>query len=256
MRLSPGAIRLLIALSVVLTWEALPRLGVVPRLFLEPFSASVEVALRQYPTYLSNLWVTLWEIALALVIACGGGVVLGGAIGALPFTRRLLLPLVSSLYAVPFVVLYPLLTAWLGIGSESKIAFAGIYGLIPTLLTTAAGVQSIDRGLIRTARSIGAKGPVLVFKVILPAAIPATFAGVKIGAALVVVGVIVAQMLVSTAGIGFVIAQNRTIFNTAEVYLAILLVLAIAFLLERILFVVERRFAGWSLHTQKGREAP
>jgi NitT/TauT family transport system permease protein/taurine transport system permease protein len=250
---SPFAIRTAIIAALLLAWELVPRLGLIPALFLSPLSASLEIATHSYPLYLANLWTTLWEIALGLVIACGGGVVLGGVVGAFSFARGLLLPLISSAYAVPFVVLYPLITVWLGIGSASKIAFAGIYGLIPVLLTTAAGVQSIDRNLILTARSLGASGFTLIFKVRLPATIPAVLAAIKLGAALVVVGVIVAEMLVSTAGIGYLIAHNRTVFNTPEVYLGILVVLGIAWSVERLLSLLERRFANWSLHTQKNR---
>ena len=59
--------------------------------------------------------------------------------------RNLLLPVFSSLYAVPIVILYPIFTAWFGIGSESKIAFAGIYGFFPVMLSTAAGIRTIDQ---------------------------------------------------------------------------------------------------------------
>jgi len=249
--MSPLAARTLIIAALCAAWEILPRAGLIPTLFLSPLSASAQVALHSYPVYLANLWVTVWEIALALLIACGGGVLLGGAIGAFSYSRRVLLPLISSVYAVPFVVLYPLATVWLGIGSASKVAFAGLYGLIPTVLATAAGVQLIDRNLILAARSIGARGITLVVRILLPATIPTVLAAVKIGAALVIVGVVVGEMLVSTAGIGYLIAQNRTSFNTPEVYLAIVVVLGIAWALERALFFLERRFANWSLHTQK-----
>ena len=63
----------------------------------------------------------------------------------LPLLRNLLLPVFSSLYAVPIVILYPIFTAWFGIGSESKIAFAGVYGFFPVMLSTAAGIRTIDQ---------------------------------------------------------------------------------------------------------------
>ena len=247
----PLVIRLGVIALVLALWEILPRIGAVPKLILSPFSESIEVAFRAGDVYLANLWITLAEIGAALLIACGGGVLAGGALGAFPRLCRLLLPFVSSAYAVPFVVLFPLFTAWLGIGSLSKIVFAGIYGFIPAVLTTAAGVRAIDRHLLLVARALGARGPALILKVVLPAAIPVVLSAVKVGAALVVVGVIVSEMLVSTGGIGYLIAQNRTAFNTPEVYLAILVVVVIAWMIERAIFLLERRFATWSLHTQK-----
>ncbi len=108
------------------------------------------------PEYGRALAVTLYEIAVAMVFACGGGILAGAIVGSLPRPRVLIMPMVSSLYAVPLVILYPVFTVWLGIGSESKIAFASIYGFLPTMLATAAGIQTIDPQLLLAARSMGA----------------------------------------------------------------------------------------------------
>ena len=82
-----------------------------------------------------------------MLIACGAGILVGALVGGLAVLRNLLLPVFSSLYAVPIVILYPIFTAWFGIGSESKIAFAGIYGFFPVMLSTAAGIRTIDQQL-------------------------------------------------------------------------------------------------------------
>ena len=80
-------------------------------------------------------------------------------VGGVAVLRNLLLPIFSSLYAVPIVILYPIFTAWFGIGSSSKIAFAGIYGFFPVMLSTAAGIRTIDPQFILAARSMGATLP-------------------------------------------------------------------------------------------------
>src|SRR5262249_26276372 len=81
-----------------------------------------------------------------------------------------------SLYAVPIVILYPIFTAWLGIGSPSKIAFAGVYGFFPVMLSTAAGIQSIDQNFLIAARSMVSSLPQQVARVIIPASIPTVLA--------------------------------------------------------------------------------
>src|SRR5258708_9637073 len=91
-----------------------------------------------------------------MMFAWGGGIRLGAIVGSLPRPRVLIMPMVSSLYAVPLVILYPVFTVWLGIGSESKIAFAGIYGFLPTMLATAAGIHTIHPQLMLAARRMGA----------------------------------------------------------------------------------------------------
>src|SRR6266481_5553921 len=86
--------------------------------------------------------------------------------GVLAVLRNLLLPVFSSLYAVPIVILYPIFTAWFGIGSESKIAFAGVYGFFPVMLSTAAGIQTIDQNFLVAARSMGASVPQQITRVV------------------------------------------------------------------------------------------
>ncbi len=246
MHLSPTVTRRLLILSVLILWEALPRLGLVHSLFLPPLSEAVMAAYRAYPMYLQNLLITLGEVAVALVIACGGGVMLGALIGSVPPLRRTLSPLLSSLYAIPLVVLYPLMAVWLGIGSESKIAFASVYGLIPAALASAAGIQGIDPQLSLTAKSMGATLFQRIVHVIVPAAIPSILSGVRIGGALAIVGVVLAQMLLSTAGLGFVITTYRTLLDGPHVFAAILCVLVIALAFDWAVRLLERRTAPWS----------
>ena len=249
--MSPGRVRLLIILATLLLWEALPRLGLVPRLFLPPLSTTVMAGLADWRTFGAALGVTLSEVAAAMVFAVGGGILVGAVVGAVAGARKLLLPVFSSLYAVPIVVLYPVFTAWLGVGPESKVAFASIYGFFPTMLATAAGIQTIDPNLVLTARSMGATRIQLLTRVILPAAIPTVLAGLRLGGALVIVGVVVAEMLVAAAGIGYLVTSARTILESPRVFAGVLLVLAIAMGFDLAMRAIEARCATWS-----GRPAP
>ena len=137
-------LRRLIVLALIALWELLPRSGLIPELFLPALSSTLIAGWNEAAEYRHALAVTLYEVAISMTIACGGGILLGAIVGSLPRPRLLIMPMVSSLYAVPLVILYPVFTVWLGIGSESKIAFAAIYGFLPTMLSTAAGIQTID----------------------------------------------------------------------------------------------------------------
>ncbi|MCF3933173.1 ABC transporter permease [Acuticoccus sp. M5D2P5] len=243
--MTPAHVRWLLLLVLLVLWEALPRAGVVPTLFLPTLSGSLLALWQDKAEYFANLLVTLNEVLIALIFACGGGVLLGLVIGASGVMRRLMLPLASSLFAVPLVVLYPLFTAWFGIGSESKIVFASVYGLLPTLLGTAAGVQTIDHHLVTVAASMGANRRQQILRVYVPATIPTVLAALRIGGALVIVGVVVAEMLTSSAGIGFLISRYRTLLDSENVFAAILLVLFLAIAFDAIVQFVERRTAGW-----------
>ena len=148
--------RRLILVLILVLWELVPRTGLLAELFLPSLSKTLTVLVQNWDEYAHALMVTLYEVALAMLIACGGGILIGALVGGLAILRNLLLPVFSSLYAVPIVILYPIFTAWFGIGSESKIAFAGIYGFFPVMLSTAAGIRTIDQQLLLAARSMGA----------------------------------------------------------------------------------------------------
>src|SRR5690348_13586538 len=140
--MSATTLRRLIVVTLIALWELLPRSGLIPELFLPALSSTLVAGWNEAGEYGHALAVTLYEVAVSMVFACGGGILLGAIVGSLPRPRILIMPMVSSLYAVPLVILYPVFTVWLGIGSESKIAFASIYGFLPTMLATAAGIQT------------------------------------------------------------------------------------------------------------------
>ena len=164
-------------------------------------------------------------------------------LGGVAPVRRLLLPVVSSLYAVPLVILYPAMTAWFGLGSASKIAFAALYAVFPVALAVAAGMRTIDPNLILTARSMGARPAQLLFRVVMPASVPLLLAALRLGGALCIVGVVVAEMLVSTAGIGFLITGFRTTLDSPHVFAAVLLVVVVIALFDAGARWIERRAA-------------
>ncbi len=250
-----STLRWLIVIVLIAFWEILPRSGLIPELFLPSLSSTLAAGLNDAGEYAAALAVTLYEVAISFVFACAGGILAGALIGSLPRPRLLIMPMVSSLYAVPLVILYPVFTVWLGIGSESKIAFASIYGFLPTMLATAAGIQTIDPQLLLAARSMGATTSQRLFRVVLPAAIPTVLAGLRVGGALVIVGVVVSEMLISSAGIGYLISRYRTILDSPHVFAGVLLVLAMAVAFNAALKWIERSCAIWQTGTRGSERA-
>jgi NitT/TauT family transport system permease protein/taurine transport system permease protein len=254
MVMSSTTLRRLIVTALIVLWEVLPRIGAIPELFLPSLSSTLQAGWSDAGEYGHALVVTLYEVAVAMLFACGGGILGGAVVGSLPRPRVLIMPMVSSLYAVPLVILYPVFTVWLGIGSESKIAFASVYGVLPTMLATAAGIQTIDPQLLLAARSMGATLPQRITRVIIPAAIPTVLSGLRVGGALVIVGVVVSEMLISSAGIGYLISRYRTILESAHVFAGVLLVLVMAVAFNALIKFVERRAAVWQTGTRAGRD--
>ncbi len=244
-RMSAKTLRYLIVIGLIALWELLPRTGLIPELFLPSLSSTLIAGWTDAAEYGHALAVTLYEVVVSMAFACGGGILLGAIVGSLPRPRVLIMPMVSSLYAVPLVILYPVFTVWLGIGSRSKIAFASIYGFLPTMLATAAGIQTIDPQLLLAARSMGATLSQRLIRVIIPAAIPTVLSGLRVGGALVIVGVVVSEMLISSAGIGYLISRYRTILDSPHVFAGVLLVLFLAIAFNAAIRWIERKAAIW-----------
>ncbi|WP_428660585.1 ABC transporter permease [Reyranella sp.] len=253
-RPSPSSVRWMLFAALLVLWEVLPQTGMVPELFLPSMSKTLTVLWIDRAEYGENLLVTLAEVGVAMLIACGAGILVGAVVGGVTVLRNLMLPVFSSLYAVPIVILYPIFTAWFGIGSESKIAFAGIYGFFPVMLSTAAGIRTIDPQYLLAARSMGATLPQQVMRVIIPASIPTVLAGLRLGGALTIIGVVVSEMLTASAGIGYLVTRYRTILDSAHVFAGILMILLLSILFDLLARAVERRTLVWQ--TAGRRAAP
>ena len=253
-RPSPSMVRWLILAALLVFWELMPKTGLVPELFLPPLSKTVAVLVADWREYASELSVTLYEVAFAMLIACGVGILVGALVGGIALLRDLLLPVFSSLYAVPIVILYPIFTAWFGIGSQSKIIFAGVYGFFPVMLSTAAGIRTIDEQLLLAARSMGATLPQQITRVIIPASIPTVLTGLRLGGALTIIGVVVSEMLTSSAGIGYVVTFYRTILDSPHVFGAIVMILLLSIMFDMFARAIERRTMVWQIAGRRRKE--
>jgi NitT/TauT family transport system permease protein len=237
------AARLGIPLSILAVWEIAYRAGVLsPIIFAAP-SLILNAAAKDGWTFLSAFRLTMFEIAMAILIAWSLGIAFGVVAGVWPVVARICAPILSSLIAVPLVVLYPIILAWIGLGPASKIVFGAISGLFPIALNTLVGVQSIDRGYAVMAKAMGASPRQVMFQVMAPLALPTIVSGLRLGTALVVIGVVLSEMLASTDGIGFWISYHRGIFNTGQVYLGILLALFAAGIANFVLSLIERAYS-------------
>jgi NitT/TauT family transport system permease protein/taurine transport system permease protein len=236
--------RLGLAVVFLALWEAAFRLGLLSPIIFGSPSLIVRAAAQDGWTFLLAFRVTVFEIAMAILTAWTLGIAFGVVAGSLPTLARISAPLLSALIAVPLVVLYPILIAWLGLGPASKVVFGVVSGIFPIALNTMVGVQGIDRGYATMAAAMGANRRQVMFLVMAPLALPAIISGLRLGTALIVIGVVLSEMLGSTDGIGFWISYHRALFNTGQVYLGILLALLVAGLANAALSLVERLYGG------------
>jgi NitT/TauT family transport system permease protein len=232
-------------LLVLGLWEAVRRFNLVGPLLLASPSEIAEAFVKSWFDYAIALRLTAVEIAIALAFAWTLGIAAGTITGLRPFLSATAGPLLSSLFAVPLISWYPLFMVWFGIGITSKIAYAIVSGFFPIAISTMNGIRALDHQYLLLGKAIGCSRRQIVFRILLPMAMPSIISGLRIGTALVVIGVIVAEMLASLGGIGYLISYYRSIYATAHVYLGILLALGCAFAANWVLSLMERRFTHW-----------
>jgi NitT/TauT family transport system permease protein len=239
--------RALAILIVLGLWEAVRRLDLVGPLLLASPSEIADAFVKSWLDYVIALRLTAAEIAIALAFAWTLGIGVGIVAGLRPFLGATAGPLLSSAFAVPLISWYPMFMVWFGIGISSKIAYAVVSGFFPIAINAMNGIAAIDRQYPLLGKAIGCSRRQIIFRILLPMAMPSIISGLRIGTALIVIGVIVAEMLASLGGIGYLISYYRSIYATAHVYLGILFALGCALLANWGLSLIERRFTHWQV---------
>ena len=251
----PRAIRILLIAGLFGVWLAASALGWTNPIIIASPDAIVLALLKDFPRFADGLRVTLAEIGASIAIGWAAGVAVGLVAGRFGAVSRLAATLLTSAFAVPLIVLYPLLLAWVGIGWPSKILFGVLSGFFPIALNTLTSVQRVDSRFVLMARAMGATEMQIFVRVIARLALPGIVSGLRVGTALTVIGVVVTEMLASTAGLGYLISYHTTLFDTGHVYLGIALALLVVLVLNHALGTLERRLGAWRAVQQEAGQA-
>jgi NitT/TauT family transport system permease protein len=216
-------------LGGLLLWELASRVLVANPLFLAAPSQIVQAiyALTLTGEMQRHMAISGVEFVLGYVIASVIGIILGFAMASSITAKRALQPWISGLYATPTIALAPLFILWLGIGIWSKVLVVIFLVLFPVTINTEAGLRTTSDRLIEMLRSFGASPRQIFFKVSLPSAMPFILAGLKLGIGRGLIGVVVAELFGSRAGLGRLISQSADSFNMPELFAGVV-VLAFA----------------------------
>jgi ABC-type nitrate/sulfonate/bicarbonate transport system permease component len=242
----PAAARLGIILVLFAIWEIAARWFVDP-IFLSPPSrvlSSLGMLLRSSGV-VKALVLTFWELSAAFLLSLVVGVSLGLAVGLHRFSYRSIRPIILLLYAIPQVTILPLFILYFGIGPAAKIAYGVSHGIFPILMNVIAGVQNIKPIHLLSARSMGASRRQIFRWVILPHMVPSLFTGMRLGMTAVLLGVLLAELYVSSAGIGYFTRRYTESFDPTKLFGLVALVAAIAIILNEIVRRAELKFGKW-----------
>ncbi|MFM0505382.1 ABC transporter permease [Paraburkholderia caffeinilytica] len=251
MKLKVMVARTLLIICVLALWQGVVSIG-----WVDPFwiSSPLLVAKELWAqtvggTLLTDIGVTVFEALIAFVISSVLGIASGLMLARSPFWDTVLAPLIVMLNSMPRVAIAPLIILWFGIGLAAKVitAFTLVYFIL--LINTLSGAKNVDNDIRTIALLMGASRRDMLLKVTLPSALPWIFAGLNLGLTYSLLGVIVAEILSSNEGLGFVIAHSAGNFNTAGVFAGLIALSLVAWFFAIVMRIVEARLLAWKPST-------
>jgi NitT/TauT family transport system permease protein len=255
-------ISILVVIVAVVLWHAITVRFQVPA-FILPSPIDVWHALvgglATGPFDRAGFWyhagVTFSEAALGFLLGSAVGIILGFLIASSRLLERVALPFIVGLQSLPKVALAPLLVIWFGFGVQGKIVITSVITFFPLLVNSMAGYQAVDPDRIDLARSCNASRLQILWKIVLPSALPYIFAGLNIASVLAILGAIVGEFVGAQSGLGMLLMQYNQSMQIAPVF-AVLLILALGgYLANALIRLAERKFCFWAQRNAPVAEA-
>jgi len=224
------AIRVAIVAAALLLWEIAARSG----LFFEGVFPPLHlIALAAYSLLTSvefyyNLWVTGYEVFWGLVIGGGIGLATGVMLGSSNFLGRAYEPLVYYVSPTPKIILFPLAITWFGVDAGSKIGLGAIAAFFPVALNVAAGVRNINPIWKRVGRSFGVRWDQMLTKIYLPAINGSIVNAFRLGLAVAIISILLAETKLSREGLGFLVSGAFRSYDMPTMYALLVVIFCIA----------------------------
>ena len=192
-----------------------------------------------------SFWPHLFEsaraFAVAIVIAVSLGVTIGLALGFGRLAGQVFEPMLVALYSIPKVTLYPILLLTFGLGISAKIAFGALHGFIPITLFTINAVRNVRPILIKTGRALNYSTNDMVWRILIPAALPEIFSGIRIGLSLTLIGTLLGEMFASQRGLGHMLMNAIGLHNVDLIMSITFILIVFAAVVSSALLVIDRR---------------
>jgi ABC-type nitrate/sulfonate/bicarbonate transport system permease component len=242
--MSPIAtIRVITLALLALGWEALGRSGLIYNDVVPPLSAVVAAAGAELvsPRFYHHLAITAFEVSAGFAIACVVGVPLGLVFGVRRYLGAAADPYVAALATTPKIVFLPIVMLAVGIGIASKVALGALSGVFPILLATAGGVRGVRPVLVRVGHAFNLTTAQMVRTIYLPALVLPIVIGMRLGLGVTIVGVLLGEIKLARAGLGFLANDYYNQFRIAELYAVIGIVFVLAALANAAMARLETR---------------
>lgn len=240
--------RAVVSVVVVLAlWEVAVRLLQPNSLIVVGPTAimSTFVDLFQAGALLQDIWVSLRQFAFGFGLAALIGIPLGLVLGASQTVNDYADPWLTALYATPNIALAPLFIIWLGLGDPSHVAIVALAAFFPIIINTISGVHAVQKDLREVGIAYHANVREVFTRIDLPGSMPFIFTGLRLAVARALVGVVVADLFGSNAGLGYLILNASQVFKTAEVFVGVVTLAVLGVAITGALRGVERLLTPW-----------
>ncbi len=235
-------------LLVLGVWQSLASLGVINPFLLPPPARLLTAAyeLLADGSLSRHVGASLERVLVGFLLAALCGLVLGVVLGSSRMVTDLIGPLVESLRPIPPIAWTPIAILWFGVGNAPSYFLVFIGAIFPVFVNTFAAVRNIDRAQINAALCLGAGPSLLVRDILIPAALPIIFPGLKIALGIGWMCVVAAELIAAQSGLGYMIQQNRVLLQTQNVVVGMVTIGIIGYAMSGAMSAVERRLIPWS----------
>jgi len=239
-----GCVSLLAGLAI---WEALAQLLLENELLIPPPSSVARTFWRLTVTGQLNkhFAATLLEFAYGFSTACIIGVVIGYFMGLYKRFDEIMDPWIATLYSIPIIAVVPLIIIWFGIGMTSKVIVVFKITVVAIILNTAAGIKNLDPVWLELAKSLRLSGWETTYKIRVPGALPYIITGMRLGVGRALLGVIVAELMASNAGLGFLLRDSSETWDSPKLFVTVFLLAGMGLVSFNLIKRFERRMAPW-----------
>ncbi|MPQ70417.1 MULTISPECIES: ABC transporter permease [Pseudomonas] len=237
---------LAVPVAIIVVLEVVVRVGWIPS-YQMPAPSEIVLTLRDLAE--GALWkhisASLLRVLLGFAIGTSLALVFAAWVGLSREAEAYLEPTFAGLRSIPSLAWVPLLLLWLGIDETSKIVLIAIGAFFPVYLNGVAAIRDIDRKLVEVGQMLGFSRYRLVRRILLPAALPGLFTGLRSGMSLAWMFLVAAELIAATKGLGYLLSDGRETSRPDIVLAAIIVLAVLGKLSDGVLAGLERRFLAW-----------
>jgi ABC-type nitrate/sulfonate/bicarbonate transport system permease component len=233
-------------------WELLGRSGLFTNFLLPPLSLVLGRVAKDIASGLlfTDILQTLYRTLVGFSIAAVLGIGIGLLVARSGFVKWLFDPIVSIGFPTPKIAFLPVFMLWFGVYNLSKIALIVFNAVFPVILATIAGTEAVEKELIWSARSLGARGSDILWEVVMPAALPQIITGLQVALPIALVIALVTELLMGGSGIGGTMIRAARFADSLGVFAGIVEIAVVGWILIKSMELVRNRLLAWHAEMQ------